>query len=198
MTKIEYFYSLLSPFTYLAGLKLEEIAARHGAAIVYRPTDIAHVLTETGGLPVPKRHPFRQEYRLQELNRLSKINGLPLNIQPKHWPVDAAAASIAVIAIVRSGGDGGAISHAFLRACWAEDRDISDRDTIAAIVTENGFDMAEVDRGYEAAAAEFAANEDLALKNGVFGAPFYVVDGERFWGQDRLPHLDWHLGQIGN
>lgn len=198
MTKIDYFYSLLSPFTYLAGMKLEEIAARHGADIVYRPTDLFKVFNETGGLPVPKRHPFRQEYRLQELNRLPKMAGLPLNIQPKHWPVDATAASVAVISIVQAGGDGGAISHAFLRACWAEDRDISDRETIAAILSENGFDLAEVERGSEAASEEFAANTQRALDNGVFGAPFYVVDGERFWGQDRLAHLDWHLGQIGS
>lgn len=196
MTKIDYFYSLLSPFTYLAGMRLEEIAARHGAEINYRPTDFAKVLNETGGLPVPKRHPFRQEYRLQELNRLSKMNEMPLNTSPRHWPVDATFASTAVISIVQSGRDGGVIGHAFLRACWAEDRDISDRETIATILSENGFDLAEVERGFEAAAEEFAANTDRALENGVFGAPFYVVEGERFWGQDRLSHLDWHLGQM--
>lgn len=197
MTTIDYYYSLLSPFTYLAGAGLEEIAARHGAQIVYRPTDLFKVFNETGGLPVPKRHPFRQEYRLQELNRLSKMNDMPLNIKPKHWPVDGTAASVAVISIARSGGDGGAISQAFLRACWVEERDISDKETIAAILSENGFDMAEVERGSEAATAEFEANADRALENGVFGAPFYVVGDERFWGQDRLSHLDWHLGQLG-
>ena len=196
MTKIDYFYSLLSPFTYLAGMGLENIAARHGVWINYRPTDLFKVFNETGGLPVPKRHPFRQEYRLQELHRLSKMNDMPLNIKPKHWPVDATSASIAVISIVQSGGDGGAISHAFLRACWAEDRDISDRGTIEAILSENGFDLTEVERGLEDAADEFAANTDRALQNGVFGAPFYVVEGERFWGQDRLSHLDWYLGQM--
>lgn len=197
MTKIDYYYSLLSPFTYLAGAGLEEIAARHDARIVYRPTDLFKVFNETGGLPVPKRHPFRQEYRLQELNRLSKMNGMPLNIKPRHWPVDATTASIAVISIAQSGGDGGPISQAFLRACWVEERDISDRDTIATILSENGFDMAEVERGSDSAAAEFEANAGRALENGVFGAPFYVVGGERFWGQDRLSHLDWHLGQLG-
>ena len=197
MTKIDYYYSLLSPFTYLAGAGLEEIAARHGAQIVYRPTDLFKVFNETGGLPVPKRHPFRQEYRLQELNRLSKMNDMPLNIKPKHWPVDATAASVMVISIAQSDGDAGAISQAFLRACWVEERDISDRETIATILSENGFDMAEVERGSEAATTEFEANADRALENGVFGAPFYVVGDERFWGQDRLSHLDWHLGQLG-
>ena len=74
---------------------------------------------------------------------------------------------------------------------------MSDRDTIAAILSENGFDMAEAERGSEAASKEFAANTQRALESGVFGAPFYVVDGERFWGQDRLSHLDWHLGRLG-
>lgn len=196
MPTIEYFYSLMSPFTYLAGLGLEEVAASHNAEIVYRPADIAKVFNETGGLPVPKRHPFRQEYRLQELKRLSAMHGHPLNITPKHWPVDATLASCCVLAVIASGGDGGQISHALLRACWAEDRDISDPEQVAEILKAQGYDIDPLGTAVEAARPEFDANTQRALDNGVFGAPFYVVDGERFWGQDRLSHLDWHLGRI--
>lgn len=194
MPKIEYFYSLLSPFTYLAGLGLEEIAASHHVEIVYRPTDIQKVLSETGGLPVPKRHPARQEYRLQELMRLSTMNDAPLKIKPKHWPVDATLASCAVLAVIRSGGPAGVISHALLKACWAQDRDISDAATVAEILAEHGQDMSELEAAIAEAPAEYEANTKRALDQGVFGAPFYIVDGEKFWGQDRLGHLDWHLG----
>ena len=195
MKTIEYYYSLLSPFTYLAGMGLEEIATSHGVEIIYRPTDIAKVFAETGGLPVPQRAPARQEYRLQELNRLSRMNNAPLKINPKHWPVDQTLASCAVLAAIAAGGPGGLINHALLKACWAEDRDISDRKTIADILAGHDLDMNALDDGIEAALPEYEANTQRALDAGVFGAPFYVVDGERFWGQDRLSHLDWHLGQ---
>lgn len=200
MARIDYFFSLMSPFTYLAGLGLEESARRHGAEIVYRPADIAKVFAETGGMPVPQRHPARQSYRLQELARLPAMAGMPLNIHPKHWPVDAVPASLAVIAVAGEAGTNpaaGPLAHAFLRAVWAEERDISDPATIAAILAAEGHDPAAVAAGAEAARAVFDANTALAIEKGVFGAPFYVVGEERFWGQDRLAALDWHLGQIG-
>lgn len=197
MPKIEYFYSLLSPFTYLAGLGLEEIAASHHAEIVYRPTDIQKVLSETGGLPVPKRHPARQAYRLQELMRISTMNDLPLKTKPKHWPVDPTLASCSVLAVIANGGPAGVISHALLEACWARDLDISDPATVAEVLAGQGQDMGQLKNAISAARAEYEANTQRALDQGVFGAPFYIVDGEKFWGQDRLGHLDWHLGQIG-
>ena len=193
MPKIDYFYSLLSPFTYIAGLRLEEIAQRHGAEITYRPTDVQSVFAETGGVPVPKRHPFRQEYRIQEIKRLSAHACLALNLQPAHWPTDATKASCAVIAVAHQGGDAGTLSHAFLRAVWAEERDIGDPDTVAAILSENGHDAQALSAAMLEAKTKYDANIPLALENGVFGAPFYVVDGERFWGQDRLEYLERHI-----
>ena len=197
MATIEYFYTLLSPFTYLANDRLEQIAARHGCDIDYRPVDFFQVLPETGGLPVPKRHPFRQQYRLQELARLSERAGLDFNIHPAHWPVDGTAACVSVIAAGALGADMGTLSRAFLRAVWAEERDISDQDTIDAILTEQGADPVAVKSGLPAATEAYQANTALSADRGVFGAPFYIVDGERFWGQDRLDHLDWHLAGRG-
>lgn len=197
MTTINYFYSLISPYTYLAGDRLEEIAARHGATIDYRPVNFLEIMPETGGVPVPKRHPFRQAYRLQELKRHREREDMPLNLTPAHWPVDVTEASASVIAVAGQGGDAGALSRAFLRAVWAEDRDISNAATIAAILRECGHDPDALAPAMAAAHAQYRANTALAMENGVFGAPFYVVDGERFWGQDRLDHLDWHLGGRG-
>ena len=196
MAQIDFFYSLLSPFTYLAGDRLEQIAAKHGAEIVYRPADLMSVFAETGGVPVPKRHPFRQAYRLQELRRLSEHAGLPLTVHPKHWPTDPTHASLAVLSVAGSGGDAGAISRAFLAACWAEERDISEEATIAEIVTAHGGDAQAVVAGRDAARETYAANTALALEKGVFGAPFYVVGEEKFWGQDRLDYLDRYLAGL--
>ena len=128
--------------------------------------------------------------------QLSRMNDAPLKINPKFWPVDATLASCTVPAVIRNGGPGGIISHEILKACWAKDQDISDRDTLAGILAENDQDMAALEQSIEDAQPEYEANAKLALEMGVFGAPFYVVDGERFWGQDRLTHLDWHLSQV--
>ena len=189
---IDYFFSLGSPFTYLAGDRLEQIAAKRGARIVYRPSDIQAVLEQTGGVPVGQRHPARQAYRLQELRRLSVHAGMPINLKPAFWPVDARPASLAVIQVDQRGGDAGEAARAFLSACWAEERDIADPATISQILGELGHDG-------EVSETEtqdiWASNTALALESGVFGAPFYVVGDERFWGQDRLEFLDRYLAQ---
>ena len=197
MAHIEFFYTLLSPFTYLAGERPREIAARHGASITYRPTDFPKVFAETGGVPVPKRHPFRQEYRLQELPRLSRRAGLPLTLHPAHWPVDATRACHAVIAAGANGADMMVLTHAFLRACWSEERDISDTATIDAILAAAGQPKAD-NLDLASGAESYLANTALAMEMGVFGAPFFIVDGkEKFWGQDRLDYLDEHLADLG-
>lgn len=196
MPRIDYYFSILSPFCYIAGLRLEEIAERRGAEILYRPVDAARIFAETGGVPVAKRHPSRLEYRMQELRRLPKQAGLPLNPQPAHWPTNAEPASLALIAARRAGLDGvGRAAHALMRACWAEERDVADEAVIRDCLAEGGIDLGRLDLG-EDARAEWEANVEEALKAGVFGVPFYVVGDERFWGQDRLALLDAHLGEI--
>ncbi len=197
MTEIDYFYSLLSPYTYLAGDGLEQIAEHRGATINYRPVNFLKILPETGGQPVPKRHPFRQVYRLQELTRISARAGMAFNLQPAYWPVDVAEASVLVIAAGHAGADIGAVSRAFLAAVWAGERDISDAGTIAEVLAQAGVDQASLAPGLAAAHEEYEANTALAFDRGVFGAPFYIVGDERFWGQDRLDYLDWHLGGRG-
>lgn len=195
MAHIDYYYTLISPFTYLAGDRPEQIATKHGATLTYRPADFPAIFAATGGLPVPKRHPFRQEYRLMELPRLARKAGKPLTLHPKHWPCDAGPATLAVLAAGKAGADMGALSRAFLAACWAEERDIADPATIAEILSAHGVEAASLDT--EAERATYEANTQMALENGVFGAPFFVVaGGERFWGQDRLEFLDDHLAAL--
>ena len=197
MARIDYYFSILSPFTYLAGDGLERIAAKHGAEINYRPCDIMKVFAGTGGVPVPQRHPFRQEYRLQELKRVSKRARLPLNIKPAHWPTDAFPGSAAIIATQLWGGDAGAVARALLADCWAEEKDVAAPDVVAGALAEVGLDAASLVLEMARAQEIYDGNTEAALANGVFGAPFYVVDGERFWGQDRLNYLDDHLAELG-
>jgi 2-hydroxychromene-2-carboxylate isomerase len=199
MPRLDYYFSTLSPFAYLAGTRLEGIARRHGAEITYKPLDIITLFQRTGGTPPKDRHPSRQAYRAQELTRLARKTGLRLNPQPKHWPTNAAPSSYAIIAAQEAGGgDMGALVHGVLRACWAEERDIAEDAVIRHCLELAGFDPGLADSGLLSAAETYAANLEDAVEAGVFGAPFYVnEDGHRFWGQDRLEDLDLHLsGQI--
>lgn len=196
MADIDYFFSTLSPFTYLAGTRLEGIAARHGASIAYKPMDILAVFARTGGTPPPERHPSRQAYRAQDLARQARRLGLPLNLRPAHFPTNPAPSSYAFIAARDAGGgDLGRLVQAFTRSCWADDRDIADDAVIRDCLAEAGFDAALADSGLLAGAEAYARHTEEAVERGVFGAPFYIVadDDQRFWGQDRLADLDAHL-----
>ncbi|WP_099825584.1 2-hydroxychromene-2-carboxylate isomerase [Oceaniglobus indicus] len=195
MAHIDYYLAVISPYTYLAGQRLEEIAAKHGATITYKPLDIMQLFARTGGQPPKDRHPSRQEYRLMDLERSARMLGVPLNRTPAHWPTNMAPASYAIIAAQNAGGgDLGALVASLTRACWAEDRDVADDTVIRDCLTRAGFDPALADSGLLAGAETYAANLEQAVKAGVFGAPFYVLDdGERFWGYDRLDQLDRHL-----
>ena len=195
MAHIDYYLFSLSPWTYLAGTRLEQIAARHGATIRYKPFDLVQVFQRTGGTLPADRHPSRMEYRAQDLPRQAARLDMPFNLKPAHWPTNAAPSCYAMIAAQRAGGgDMGALCHAILRACWAEERDVADDAVIRDCLQGAGFDPALADSGMLAGAEEYARNTEEAVASGVFGAPFYIADGDaRFWGQDRLEDLDAHL-----
>ena len=195
MAHIDYFFVTVSPWAYLAGDRLEAMAREHGAGITYKPMDMGKVFAATGGLPLNQRSEARRAYRLQELERTRRKTGLPLNIQPAHFPTNPAPASYAIIAAQAAGGDTGALVQAVLRACWAEEKDIADDAVIRACLSSAGFDPGLADSGMLAGAETYAANTEEAIARNVFGSPFYVVDsGQVFWGQDRLDDLDAHLG----
>ena len=197
MAQIDYYFSTLSPWTYLAGDRLEVMAQRFGASVTYKPMDIMRVFAATGGKPLPERHPARQDYRLQELRRAQKRSELPLNTQPAHFPTNAAPSSYAIIAAQTAqtpGGDTGALVQSILRACWGEDRDIADDGVIRDCLKSSGFDPSLADSGLLSGAMAYEKNTEEAVQRGVFGSPFYIVDGaEKFWGQDRLADLEAHL-----
>lgn len=194
MANIDYYFSTLSPYTYLAGTRLEDMAKAHGAQVRYKPLDIMGLFARTGGTPPKDRHPNRQDYRLQDLRRSAAAENLPLNVKPAHWPTNPAPSCYAVIAAQKAGGDVGALVQGFCRAVWAEERDIADDDVVADVLSGAGFDKALADSAMMNSADEYAANLEEAIAAGAFGAPFYITDGnERFWGHDRLAHLDLHL-----
>lgn len=198
MAHIDYYLSTISPWCYLAGNRLEEIAQKHGATIRYRPLDPLQLYDRTGGKRPPDRHPNRLTYMLQEQVRWAERLGMPLN-RPTLPLINMAPSSYAVIAAQEGDtGDVGGLVQAFLRARWVDDRDISDDAVIRDVLARSGFDPAIADKGLFVGAELYGRNLDDAVDAGVFGFPFYIVreTDQRFWGQDRLEFLDRHLDGI--
>lgn len=195
MPHIDYYFATISPYAYLAGDRMEKVAAKHGATVTYKPLDLITLFGRTGGTPPKDRHVSRQEYRAIELVRQADKLGMAFNLKPAHWPTNMAPSSYAIIAAqAAGGGDLGALTHSILRACWAEEKDVAQDDVIKASLAEAGFDPALADSGLLSGAETYAANLEEAAAKGVFGAPFYITDdGARFWGQDRIEDLDAHL-----
>lgn len=196
---IDYYASLNSPWTHLGAARIEALAAQHGATLRIYPVDFGTIFAGSGGLPLPKRSPQRQAYRLQELVRWRDALGIPITIQPKYFPHNEAPASACVIALRETMGDAPAIrlAHRVLKALWEEEKDPADPATFAALIRDCGLDAEQVmalgaePRWLERRAADTRA----ALDRGVFGAPSYVIGEDIFWGQDRLDFVARRLAK---
>lgn len=195
MAHIDYFFATISPYTYLCGIRPEEIARAQGATITYRPVDLMTVFARTGGQPVGERHPNRQDYRLQDLRRRAALLGMALHLKPAFFPTNPAPSAYAIIAAQNAGGGRmEVLVAAMTRACWAEERNIADDDVIRDCLMQAGFDPALADKGLLAGAEAYHRNTEEAVRLGVFGAPFFITDtDQRFWGEDRLDDLEAHL-----
>lgn len=189
---INYYFSLISPWAYLGSGRLHAMARQHGAGIVYKPVPLLEVFKETGGLPLGQRPPARRAYRLMEMQRWRDALKLPLLLAPKHFPLDIALADRSILALLAAGANPEGYITAAHHALWAQDRNLGDATELAALLEQAGHDaQAVLTRAMsEEIGAHYAANREEALAAGVFGAPSYVLNGEIFWGQDRLPQLE--------
>jgi 2-hydroxychromene-2-carboxylate isomerase len=195
---VDYYFAPGSPWTYLGHARFAAMARAAGAQVRVLPVDMGgKVFPVSGGLPLAKRAPQRQAYRLVELKRFAEHLGLPLNLQPKHFPVSGDPAARLIIAVrERDGADAAmALTGAVLRAIWVEERNIAERDELAAILAAQQLPAVRLDESETAAVRErYDADSQRAVEAGVFGAPSYIVDGELFWGQDRLDFVQRRLG----
>ncbi len=195
MKTVEYFMIPSSPWTYMGHARLGKMAGQHNAGIVMKPFDLGQVFPVSGGLPLPKRAPQRQAYRLQELARWRDFLNVELTIEPKYFPVPADPAMLLIIAAQQTqGADAGfQLAGAIMTAVWAQEKNIADADTLRELTQAQGLD-------YDALLAEagpateiLAENTRQAIESQVFGSPWYRIDGETFWGQDRLDFVERKL-----
>jgi 2-hydroxychromene-2-carboxylate isomerase len=193
---IDYYFAPQSPWTYLGHERLSDIAQATGAQIRVYPVDLGRVFPVSGGLPLPKRAPQRQAYRLLELKRYSEFLQLPMNLQPKYFPVGGDDAAKLIIAVDMHDGSAAAmrVAGAVLKACWAEERNIASEQTFVEILQTLQLPTARLEQAHAQAVQErYDADTARAIELGVFGAPSYMIDGEMFWGQDRLDFVQRKL-----
>ncbi|MBN42517.1 MAG: hypothetical protein CL573_03395 [Alphaproteobacteria bacterium] len=193
---IKFYYACVSPWSYLALDGLKAIAEKHGREVAYMPTHVGRQWQETNaGRPLDDRPTVLQSYRLVELPRWAAWREVPLNPQPKHFPVPFLLSSGVIIAAGQTGANPHDITRALMRGCWANERNINDPDDVAMIADGLGLDGAALvaAAGSDAVIAELQANTDESLADGAWSVPSIVVDGELFFGQDRLEMIDWRL-----
>ena len=196
-TTVDYYFTPQSPWTYLGHERFAQIARAANAAVRVLPIDLGgKVFPISGGLPVGQRAPQRQAYRLLELQRYSDYLRAPMNVKPRHFPVSGDESARLIIAVDLHDGSDAAmkISGAVFSAVWVRERNIADEKVLAELLLECGLDAARLEQSHsQAVQARYEANTQQAIDAGVFGAPSYVVDGEIFWGQDRLDFVERRL-----
>ncbi len=196
---IDYYFTPQSPWTYLGHERFARMARAAGRTVRLLPTDFGRVFAASGGLPLGQRAPQRQAYRLVELQRFSEHLGLPLHVKPAFFPVSGDAAARLLIAVDQHDGADAAmqLGSAIFSAVWAHQRNIADDATLAGLLAGGGLDAARLAQSHSPAVqAQYDANTQQAIDHQIFGAPSYVLDGEIFWGQDRLDFVQRKLGLV--
>ena len=191
MPTIDYWFTLASPWAFLGHEAFMKLAKAHDVAINYKPVFLGEVFKATGGLPLPQRAPARQRYRMLELQRWRELRGIPLKLKPRNWPFDPALADRCVVAIAEAGGDPSGFMRAVWEASWVKEEDCGQEAKLAELLSRTGHDAKDV---LAAAKSDeigkiYAARTPEAIAAGAFGSPCYVLNGEVFWGQDRLDLL---------
>ena len=195
---IDYYFSLQSPWAYIGHRLFRDIAASHGAAVAVKPVMLLDLFAETGGLPLARRHPARQRYRIVELKRWRDKRGLDFHLQPRNWPFNARLADGVVIAAMQAGLDPEPYLQRAFPAIWEQQLNLGDAEVITRLADAAGLPGRDLvaKSGSDAVAAVYEQNRQDAIAADVFGSPAYVLDGEIFWGQDRLEFVERRLGRM--
>lgn len=194
---IDYYFSVNSVFAYLGSEELERMARAHGATVRVKPVHLPTVFDRTGGVPLSERAAERQAYRFIEMRRWRDRRGVRLIMRPAHFPVAEEPACAVILAANQIGRTPLRLAHAILHGLWAEDRNIADNPTLLEMAQRSGEDALGILAKSRARQIrdQLTANTEEAIRIGCFGSPWYVFDGEPFFGQDRLDFLEQALGR---
>lgn len=191
--KIDYYYSVMSPFTYLGSERFIELVEKYNIEVEEKPFDIiGEIFANTGGVPVPKRHPSRQKYRLVEIERISNKLNIPVNPKPHFFPLSDPHLPAKFILASNKLGNKLHFSNMCLKYLWSQEKDISDLKILEDICSSLSLNFEEMKNIASSSEIQnqYETNSQEAINSDVFGAPSYVYNGEVFWGQDRLDYLE--------
>jgi 2-hydroxychromene-2-carboxylate isomerase len=188
---VDYYFSFQSPWAYIGHNFFREVAKTYNVKVNYKPVLLVELFSETGGLPLPKRHPVRQRYRMMELQRWRDKRGLKFHLQPANWPFNARLADGVVIAAIEASLDPEPFMRRGFAGVWEDQLNLADPATLLKLADESGLPGKQlVERsGSDEISAAYEQNRQDALAADVFGSPAFVLDGEVFWGQDRIELL---------
>ena len=189
---IAFYFDFSSPYAYLASEQIDAVAQRHGRTVDWRPVLLGAVFKTSGGAPLTEQYAPKARYSVHDFKRSARFAGVPYR-QPSKFPIGSVTPSRAVLWLQREHPEqAAAFVHAIFRAFFQDDRDVSDADVVAAVAREVGIDSDALLRGIQEADIKNALKQRVedAIAFGIFGAPIVVVDGEVFWGNDRLPQIE--------
>ncbi len=189
--QVDYYFSFQSPWAYVGHSVFQEVAKTYGLKVNYKPVVLVDLFSETGGLPLMKRHPVRQRYRMVELQRWRDKRGMKFHLQPENWPFNARLADGVVIAALEAGLGPEPFMRRAFAAVWEDQLKMTDPAILIKLADETGLPGKKlVERSAsEEVSAAYEQNRQDAMAADVFGSPAYVLDGEVFWGQDRIELL---------
>ncbi|KQT54384.1 hypothetical protein ASG43_01895 [Aureimonas sp. Leaf454] len=195
MPAIDYYFTSISPFTYLGHEEIRSVAGRHNATLLPKPIDLKVLWSVTGNLPLAQRPALRQDYRIIDLKRIAERRGLPINVRPRHFPADGTFADLATVALVQMGQNPLDFMEMVFSGVWVRNEDIADRVQIESYLERLGLPAADVLDLAQAPESAIIrkANSDAALAALIPGSPGYVLNGEPFFGQDRIDDLEHAL-----
>jgi 2-hydroxychromene-2-carboxylate isomerase len=188
---IDFYFDFSSPYGYLASTRVEDIAARHGRAVTWRPILLGALFKITGGQPLTTV-PLKGSYAKHDLARSARLFKVPFKV-PTRFPVSGAAPSRAYYWVAdRDPALSAKLARALFRAYFVEDRDISNPEVTGNVAARLGLDKGELLQVLNDPAIKERLRTEVAsaIERGVFGSPYFVIDGEPFWGADRLDHVD--------
>ena len=187
MKKLEFFFDLSSPYSYLAATQVQPLADKTGAALIWRPMVLGAVFKATGN-EMPARVPGKARWMGNDLQRWAEHYGVPFRFS-SHFPANTIKAMRLVLV---DDAKAGAVAMAGFRAMWADDRDLTDDGVLRSIAEMGGLDPAAAMQAIETPAIKdkLRANTDEAVARGAFGAPAMLVGDELFWGNDRLHFVE--------
>ena len=195
---IDFYFEFASPYGYLASTQIDAIAARHDRAVAWHPIMLGAAFKETGARPLMQT-PLKGPYLLHDVPRFARLLGVPLTLPPV-MPMNSLAASRACVWLEQTDAAlAKSLAQALFHAHWGEGHDLSAPEAVAEVAAGLGIERDDLLSAVadQRVKDRLKAQTQTAIERGVFGSPFIFVDGEPFWGADRLPQIEAWLSKGG-